>query len=297
MKLLRAATLVVADVDRSVELYTKWLDYEEMSRGPLSQTLADAWGAPGCAGLPYAVLRPESGAEIYLRFIEQPPHPDYKPLRTYGWQAIEICVEDVLKVNERMLKSPFEIIGPPKEIDGLPAIFPMQVKGPDDEIVYLTQIRDDLPVYDLPRAESMIDRMFIHVLACSDLEGTLGFAKEKLGLEFGRTMEIVYTMLANSFAVPHERLFKLATVVHGRDVFLEFDQMPAQATPRPMHAGLLPPGFAMSSLTLPDFDERVDKYADWLIGPPSAYDDWVYSGRRAATMRGPDGTLYELVSP
>ena len=41
--------------------------------------------------------------------------------------------------------SPFEIIGPPREIDGVPAIYPLQVRGPDEEIVYLTQIRADLP--------------------------------------------------------------------------------------------------------------------------------------------------------
>ena len=76
---------------------------------------------------------------------------------------------DVLKVAERMAASGFEIIGPPREIETLPAIFPMQVKGPDGEIVYLTQVRSDLPDFDITRAEALIDRLFIMVMACADL--------------------------------------------------------------------------------------------------------------------------------
>src|SRR5690606_18824638 len=98
--------------------------------------------------------------------------PEYAPLRTFGWAAIEICVQDTLTTFARMSEPdcPFEVIGPPRELDGMPMIFPMQVKGPDGEIVYLTQIRSDPPGMALPRAESAIDRLFILVLACSDLQ-------------------------------------------------------------------------------------------------------------------------------
>ncbi len=295
MKLLRAATLTVANLDRSEALYRDWLDYKTVERGILPADLAQAWGAPQSVGKGYVVMQPESGAQIYLRFVQDAPHPDYKPLISYGWAAIEICVQDVLKVNERMLKSPFEIIGPPRELDGMPAIFPMQVKGPDQEIVYLTEIRDDLPMYDLPRATSLIDRQFIHVCATSDLKGTLSWCEEKLGLSFARDMAIVYTMLANAFGVAHENKFTIATLTHDRDVFFEFDQMPPAARARPFWAGRLPQGVAISTIVLPDFEARVRDHAAWLITPPAIYEGPIYQGKRAATMRGPDGILFELV--
>jgi catechol 2,3-dioxygenase-like lactoylglutathione lyase family enzyme len=295
VKLLRAATLTVADLKRSENLYRDWLAYETVESGVLATELATSWGAPKSAGNSYVVMAPKSGADIFLRFVEEAPHPDYEPLKTYGWAAIEICVEDVLKVNESMLKSPFTIIGPPRELDGMPAIFPMQVQGPDGEIVYLTQIRDDLPMYDLPRATSLIDRQFIHVCAVSDLKGTLAWCEEKLGLSFGRDMAITYTMLANAFNVPYENKFTIATVTHDRDVFFEFDQMPAMAGPRPSHKGHLPQGVAISTIILPDFNERVRTYADWLITPPTPREGAIYKGKRAATMRGPDGILFEVV--
>ncbi|NDC58378.1 MAG: hypothetical protein EBZ50_06065, partial [Alphaproteobacteria bacterium] len=225
MKLLRAATLTVADLDRSIALYRDWLDHRLIEHGALDEALAASWGAPKTAGARTAVLEPASGAEIFLRLVEQPPHPDFVPLKSYGWAAIEICVQDVLATDARLKDSPFKVIGPPREIDGLPAIYPMQVMGPDNEVVYLTQIRDDMPAFDLPRAQAPIDRMFIYVLACSDMEASQRFTVEKLGLALGRErMEIVYTMLANAFGMPHERLHAISTVIHGRDVFLELDQ-------------------------------------------------------------------------
>jgi catechol 2,3-dioxygenase-like lactoylglutathione lyase family enzyme len=295
VKLLRAATLSVADLKRSQGLYGEWLAYETVESGILASDLAMSWGAPQSAGKPYVVMAPKSGAEIYLRFVEEAPHKDYEPLKSYGWAAIEICVEDVLAVNDAMLKSPFKIIGPPRELDGMPAIFPMQVQGPDGEIVYLTQIRDDLPMYDLPRATSLIDRQFIHVCAVSDLKGTLVWCEDKLGLSFGRDMAITYTMLANAFGVPYENKFTIATLTHGRDVFYEFDQMPPAAGARPIHKGHLPQGVAISTIILPDFSERVRTHADWLITPPKPREGAIYKGKRAATMRGPDGILFELV--
>jgi catechol 2,3-dioxygenase-like lactoylglutathione lyase family enzyme len=294
MRLLRSATLTVSDLSQSQALYQDYLDYRTVEVGRVPASLATAWGAEGATGARFAVLQPQSGRDIFLRFVEQPAHPDYRPLRTYGWAAIEICVTDTLAVNVRMEKSPFTIIGPPKELDGLPAIFPMQVQGPDGEIVYLTQIRDDLPMYDLPRAQSPIDCLFILVMACSDLKGALAFTQEKLGLSFGREIAIQYTMLAKAFGKPMDTKYTLATATHERDVFFEFDQYPPAATPRPCHPGMLPPGVALGGMTLPDFDARIEALADFLIAPPQAFEGPLYSGKRAATLRGPDGALYEL---
>jgi catechol 2,3-dioxygenase-like lactoylglutathione lyase family enzyme len=295
VKLLRAATLTIADLARSEALYRDWLDYRTVESGVLAADLAQSWGAPASAGRPYAVMQPASGAEVFLRFVQDEPHPDYEPLKTYGWAAIEICVTDVLAVNARMERSPFEIIGPPRELDGMPAIYPMQVKGPDGEIVYLTQIRDDLPMYDLPRATSLIDQQFIQVMAASDLKASLAWAADWLGLSFGREITMVYTMLAHAFGVPISRKFTIATLTHGRDVFFEFDQLPPAAGPRPGWKGRLPQGVAVSTIALPDFAERAAKAADWLITPPAPRHGVIYEGRRAATLRGPDGTLFEIV--
>jgi hypothetical protein len=291
MKLLRAATLSVADLTRSVANYETYFDYKLVERGVLPTDLALSWDAPRSAGCSYAILEPASGVPIYLRLIEQPPVPGYKALRTFGWNAIEICVEDVLEAHARMQGSPFEVIGPPREIDGLPAIYPMQVKGPDEEIVYLTQIRDDLPAYDLPRAAAPIDRLFILVLGCSDMSASNKWMENHAGVAMGRDMEIVYTMLAKAYGSPMDELHRISTMIHGRDVFLELDQYPPAATPRPSHAGMLPPGCAIGTLWHPEFDSLPGPW----ITPPVKRGGPIYQGKRAGTLRDLDGALIEMV--
>jgi catechol 2,3-dioxygenase-like lactoylglutathione lyase family enzyme len=291
VKLLRAATLTVADPEGSARRYAEWFGYRILERGHVDVRLAASWAAPRVAGRRFVVLEPASRAPVLLRFIEGDAPAAFRPLRTYGWAALEICVEDVLTVDERLRGSPFEIIGPPREIEGLPSIFPIQVMGPDREIVYLTQIRGDLPSYDLPRAASPIDELFILVLACSDLDASLAWFERHARLSLGRRMRIVYTMLAKSFDLPVSDPHEIATLVHGRDVFLELDQYPAAATPRAAPAGDLPPGISLATLAHPEFGVLP---GPWIV-PPARRHGTIYGGRLAGTLRAPDGTLLEMV--
>ncbi|MBC6413170.1 MAG: hypothetical protein GDA39_10025, partial [Hyphomonadaceae bacterium] len=257
MHLIRAATLSVADLDAAVRRYA-WLNYSVVEQGNITPDLAHRWNAPNSAQRRYAVMRPESGADIFLRFIEQDLHPDYKALRTHGWAAIEICTQDTLRVNAVMKDSPFEIIGPPRKLDGMPAIFPMQVRGADGEIVYLTQITGDMPEYDLPRAQSLMDTLFILVLAAPDLEAEARWIRDRLRVSKGRTVALNYTMINGAFGLPDGTQHELATIKHDRDVFLEVDQYPAAATPRARNEGQLPPGICIGSFIHPEFDRICD---------------------------------------
>ena len=103
---------MVRNVAESADRYAKWLDYAVVEQGEVPDELAASWNAPASAGRPYVVMQPASGAEVFLRFIEADVVEAYEPIRTYGWAATEICVEDVEAVNARMEQSEFEIIGP-----------------------------------------------------------------------------------------------------------------------------------------------------------------------------------------
>jgi len=291
MHLIRSATLASSDLDRSAEWYSKWLDYSVVEDSLVDADLAKSWGAPLAAGRRQIVMRPSSDRNVFLRFIAQDTHPGYEPLKTYGWNAIEICTQDTDAVNARMVDSPFEIIGPPKKIAGLDAIYPMQVMGPDREVVYLTQINDDLPEYDLPRASSLIDSLFILVMGSSDMARELAFLKDDIGLSFGRTMEIDYTMINKAHGLPSGTLHALATAKHDRDVFLEVDQYPAGSTVRACRDGELHPGIALATLHHPDFDAVLKRSGKTALTPPGI----VYGGKRAFTVTTPDGTLIEIV--
>ena len=292
MHLLRAGTITVSDLDRSIQNYQDWLDYSLLEMGELDPITAISWGTRDMGRSPYAVLVPASGAKSFLRLIEAPPVPDFVPLRTYGWAALEFCVTDVHATHERMRASPFEVIGPPRKIPGLDAIHPMQVRGPDGEVCYFTQVNSDLPEHKLPRARSPIDHLFINVLAASDMSATQTWLVDGLGLSLGREhMDIEYTMLAKAFGKPLDSRFVISTIAHGRDIFLEVDQMPPEATPRPRHEGLLPPGICITTLRVPDLGAiRVPG-----VAPAKKHGGVIYSGHASQMFADPDGTLFELV--
>lgn len=295
MHLIRATTLTVENLRRSQIAYCKWLNYKTIERGDVTEDLAASWGAPNTAGQPYCVLQPTSKAPVYIRLIEQPIRKDYEPLKTYGWAAIEICNQDTLTVNARMEKSPFEVIGPPQELDGMPAIFPMQVKGLDQEIVYLTEIRDDMAEYDLPRANSLIDKLFILVIACSDMEKTGKWLEEHLLINKGRSIELVYSMINNAFDLPTDTKHVISTLKHERDVFLEIDAYPKGAKSRKSHNGMLPPCAAIGSFIHPQFEKLLAANKGQWITFPVRRDGVIYKGKRAGTLRDPDGTLIEMI--
>ena len=71
MELIRAATLTVSDLARSQDLYCEWLGYNQVDQGTIGTSLAQSWDTPKTAGKPFCILQPKSGAEVYIRMIEQ----------------------------------------------------------------------------------------------------------------------------------------------------------------------------------------------------------------------------------
>jgi hypothetical protein len=294
MNLLRCATHTVADLGATVARFEQWLDYSVVERGVVSDDLAAAWDAPASAGRGYAVCQPASGAEVFLRFVEGDPVPDYLPIRSFGWAAIEICVQDVLAVNERMLapESPFPVIGPPNRIAGIDTIFPMQVRGPEAETLYFTEILTRAADSGLPSAGSLIDKLFILVLACADMRATVEWFARTLKLEMTEPMAIRYSMIAHAFGLPITDLHEIVTAKWQGDVFLEFDQYPAGTVERPGHVGALPPGVSICTITHPEF---ATLELDWLTAPVRR-DGPLYAGSLVGTVKTPEGALLEIVA-
>ena len=294
MNLLRCATHIVADLDAATTRFSQWLDYRVVEQGEVAADLAASWDAPASAARRYAVMQPASGADVFLRFIEGDAVPDYLPIRSYGWAAIEICVQDVLAVNARMLhpNSPYPVIGPPTKIAGIDTIHPMQVRGPDQETLYFTEITTDAPDSGLPTAHSPIDKLFILVLACRDMHASVDWFAANLKLDMTNPIAIRYSMIAHAFDLPISDLHEIVTAKWQGDVFLEFDQYPAGTVVRPQHEGALPPGVAICTLIHPAFD-TLD--LDW-FSAPVVRDGPLYAGRRVGMVKTPEGALLEIVA-
>ncbi|MBP6554718.1 MAG: VOC family protein [Novosphingobium sp.] len=282
---------VTPDLDAAICDYRDVLGLELVETGLLDGDLAAAWHAPASAGARIAVLRPRSGAPCALRLVEQPDCPGFVPTTSHGWAAFELTVQNVFGWPDRLKGSGFAIQGLPRELEGMAYFVPMQVLGRGREMVYLNEVRADMPNCDLPRAGSPVDHLFIAILATPDRSATVEWYERRLGLQATDTFTLTYKMINNAFGLPDDYRTDLTMVQEGRMTIFEVDGYPTQATARPRHERMLPPGNALVSIAVTNLD-ALD--VEWLT-PPAAHGGFLYHGRHAATLRGPGGELLECI--
>lgn len=279
-------------LEAALRAYRDVLGLELVERGELPEDLAQSWGCPGNTGSPYAVLRPASGEPCWFRLVEQATHPDFRPTRSYGWAAFECTVEDVWRWPKELPADLFTIVGMPKNIENMqPTFIPMQALGPGKETIYLNEVLIPESDLSLPPAKSAVDRIFICVLAAQDREESIAWYTDALGLDRGTNYTIPYTMINKAFDLPSGTQTTLTMACKGKMPVVEIDDYPDQATERPRHDGMLPPGNALVTLAIPDLDQCK---VDWITAPTER-DGALYEGRRAGCTIGPAGELLELV--
>ena len=284
---------VVSTPDLAAALadYHGTLGLEIAEQGTLDADLAASWGCPKSAGAPYALLQPQSGAHCFIRLVEAPLPDDFKPTRTFGWAAYELTVQDVFGWPARLKDSGFDIIGPPKALEGMPAFIPMQVTGRGREMIYLNQVSDNMPNSDLTKAASLTDHIFIVILATPDREASLAWYRDALNLDISSSYTLAYSMINKAFGLPDDYRTTITMVQKDRLPIVEVDDYPVDATARQGDPEMLPPGNAMITLAVYDLDALSVEF----IAPPVRRDGPLYDGRRTATVRGFAGERIELV--
>lgn len=294
MDRIKIATVGSADALGTAALYEKWLGYDIVETGSIPAELAASWDANAMAGRPYALLQSQSGDDVYLRSIEVTVPADYRAMTTWGWNAIEMIVEDPLALHERLRHSPLVHVGGPAPIgENFPTIVAAQYKGPSEELFYLTTDTGDRDTSALLMPRAAVDRPFIMVVAGADARSLTDFYVDTLGAEeaFFTRMPIPIVAEAqnldpaHAFAMGFVRLSEFSNGV-------EVDGYPPSAGPRPVASGELPPGVAMASFSVPDLDAFDPAL---FLSPPARQGGLAYGGMRSATLVGPAGELIELV--
>lgn len=288
---IHTVTFTVPNAAEAAAIYARWLGYETIWSGAVDPVLAALWGAPRLEGAASILMQPASQADFPFRFVEQPRDPAYLPLRHYGWNAAEIVVANVYDLPQKLSGSPFAIIGPPAPLEFAPDISAMQVVGPFGEVLYFTEIAKPVAGFDLPKAASPIDRVFVSILAVSDLAETLAWFSRVFGAAAGPAFETAVPIIAAPHGLPADTPFRLTTINLTAQTLIEIDAFPrATSLPREPREGALPPAQAMMSFAVERIDESLPFIAppQPLVGPP-------YRGARAAVLRGPEGALFELI--
>jgi catechol 2,3-dioxygenase-like lactoylglutathione lyase family enzyme len=284
---IRAATLVCPNLDVAISSYRDYLGYRELERGEISAALADLWGARRMTGSRYALLQPKSGADTWLRFVEIPDNPAYKPYSSWGWNALELTVQNCDEAVATLSQGPFEIVGPAHDLgfsDG--ALRAGQVVGPFGEVLYLTEIKRPVPGFSLPSAASPIDRIFIVILHGADADQGIAAYGQQFGNGGSPTFETSVDFMALYQGLPADHPYRLGTVAMAPGFYLEIDGAPAHIGKRPVPTGLLPSGIAMLSI---ETTERRPAARSVDAGA-------LYTHRRAERIEGPFGEWIELLT-
>lgn len=98
-------------------------------------------------------------------------------------------------------------------------------------------------------------------------------------------------MINDAFGLTSDYRTTITMVQKSRLPIVEVDSYPPAAAPRRSGRGLLPPGNALVTLAVDDFDALTLNF----IEPPVRRDGPLYGGRRAGTIRGSAGELIELL--
>jgi hypothetical protein len=282
--------MTVAELAPVESAYSTYLGYTVVERGKVDAETARTWGAPRVAGHDYIVMRPESGAPHYLRFVVTAPYAGFGPFRTYGWNSTEILVQDVDALAERLKSSPFQIVGPPRNLSTTDQIKAMQVLGPEREMIYLTTIND--PNHPLGHAQSFVDRLFIVINGGRDIDALLHFYGDVLGAQTSKPVPARLSAFNILNGLDRETKHPLATAKLNGPFEVELDQYPQNLSDREVRAGDLPPGTAMVTFA-------TTSLAAVKVAPqakPQRLKGIVYAGAIAAeVIKGPNAEWLELI--
>lgn len=286
LKSILIVTISVLNLGGVENAYREHLDYETVDRGIVSMKLGGVWDAEAMTDRNYLLMRPESEAPVYIRFIENDEVAGYTPMATNGWNATELLVEDPDALAAKLDDSPFAIIGPPKDLWDAPnAPRALQTLGPGNEVLYLTRNGNFA-------TKSFVDRVFIMVVGGPSMDALSGFYRDKLGLEVGEAAPFPISVISNAQGRPAGTTYPLAVATVSKDFLIELDEYPADTPARPVTDRHLPPGTAM--VTFEFAGELDDLDVEWR-SKPRAIAAFPYDGRDVGVTIGAAGEWIELV--
>lgn len=241
-------SIAVPDLHAAMQLYGQYLGYRGETR-PLPAQEARALCAPLAQGVPSALLWPESGERSFIRLIETPGVPGYRPHSCFGWLAAEIIVRDLDGLAKRLAGSGFDIIGPPEtlDFDFTDKIRAMQVRGPGGEVLYLTEVTGDVPGFALPQVTTEVGRIFVAVGGAPSAKDAAGQFSACTGAPVGPVIEARIEILSRALALAEGTKHRLVTLPAGGETYVEIDDMPFPAVPKPVDALGLSAGIVMVS--------------------------------------------------
>lgn len=241
-------TMLSSDIAKSVQLYSQAFGWDKTDYLEVTSAQAQSWGADLHAGADLAIVGGVSGS---VRFIECNSYPEQVALKTFGWTALEVCVDDVYGYTDRAIAAGFKMLNEPVKLAGSANPLPLiaaQLAGPNGECIYITQILGDVPNFELPDVSTHSGSIFICVLGASDLAASREVLESKFQLRRASDREVAIKVLNKVYDMPLTDLHHISSLqLNGRNA-IEIDQLPTAASARAKLPEYLPPGISIVSV-------------------------------------------------
>ncbi len=290
LKEIAIITIAVSNLNTVESAYEEYLGYQTVASGAVGEELADLWQAPDMAANNFVLMRPEKMTPVYLRFVEMTPNDSYAPMQTHGWNAFELVVNNPDALVEHLKDSPFEVIGPPKDLyptEGSPRV--MQVRGPGNEIIYMTRPAGGSKVSQYP--DTFVGRSFIVVNGGPSMSDMQNYFSSNFDMPVAPAQEYAITTISRLNDKPLDTMYPLSIVPLPTGSMIELDEYKKWSRPRQTAPGQIPPGISSVSFTANELDLV---RARW-ISEPRAVSVAPYDGRQAGLVLGPSGEWIELI--
>lgn len=239
-------TILTHDLSKSAAMYISAFGWQEKeTEYQLRAEEASRWQATNLTG---ARVLEVSGINGGVRFIESTSYQNPLPLRTFGWSALEICVDDVHKYVAQAVEAGFEVLNEAVPLSGTAKPLPLiaaQLAGINGEVVYITQILSEVPNFELPDVSKESGSIFICVLGASDLEKSREVLESQFEVRRASDREVAIRVINRVYEKPLDSLHRLSSLqLAGRNA-IEIDQLPIEAGQREKLAGNLSPGISI----------------------------------------------------
>ena len=284
---ITAVTISTSDLSRMVEVYQEFLKYRITKSGQITAKESFAWGAENLTDADYVVMQPEKSNDFSFRLIHQPDQSNYIAFKSAGWNAAELIVEDVDGLAVKLENSPFKIIGAPADLSFTKDIRAMQVMGPANEILYLTQFKKIVPEFDNPKPRCFVDQTFIVVLAGKSLDEMQDYFHENFALAKATIIESRIRSISRVFNYPEDTKYKAAALTLKGQSMIELDELPKEGNKRYSLEGYLPAGIAMVSFHY--YESREVLKNTYFSKLP------FHESRICSVQKGPTNELIELI--
>ncbi|WP_313317272.1 hypothetical protein [Stenotrophomonas sp.] len=272
------ATLIAPDLQQVCDAYAGQLALQVQQQGTLGADDAAALDLADLASAPLAWLANSAGEPV-LRVIEDPAAVVAEPMYRHGWLSLEVLVGDIDTLAAG-LQAPFKVLGAAANLELSDAIRAAQVLGPCGELLYLTQIKAQVPPFDLPMTDATVASTFIGVMTTPDREASQRAWSALLGAK-GWAFDTKITVLNRAYGQALEGRFPVAVVPMPGQCMVEIDQVELPAAAKVRHAGQY-----SLALRLPAVEDSVLRDAGWEVNSVCA--------RRS--LCGPAGEHVELLA-